>query len=780
MAGEDKRKGIPLQQPVFYWDYALGPRTGKNKKRGRYKINRCEVLISGNKCFYYGYILDGELYAYNAIDWKETFWQIWFDNNKNKKPAEFEKPKPGASFIHAPNFHKRVKSISALGERPKELKSIKLVPGEIYRFWVDYYMVDEEAIRSPQKNDRRKHFVGQYRWAAIPPHESEKAKKPKEWQVVRIPKASKGKRPKVVLNCRRYAFLPRIMDIVAKLRQYQSSYTKHIANLGVARSYLQCLFQIGSYSIQDDTQLSLHLGNWASGKKVDDWMRSYYMLTHDMSNLLEASEVYLLENDESYRLAQWASICARKLFHTLKDNKQFLLDFNTREANGHNSDQIRDIVAEASLILTRTPAIVKKRWLKDSEVTYNYDKSEVRGLKGFARGKAPNMAWAITTDGSPKVRGYWISSGWDKKYVDKIYKPFIDAAKSGGLIKAIDKGKKKGFVEESVETLSPLFAARENLTLLTVSLGAFLNKDAEKITKDVFQIMKDQKLISASVTFDQAKSKLKLNGSAADDFVEGKGMTGVLAGSGLTTMFKWLVMNDAWTKAGGTGKTKDLLDASQKTGDYFANGMGLADDFLSYIGKAEGAAKVLGKAGGGLSVLVDGFDTGLFVYYEFMVEDKQKRLEYSGDYLTKSTAYNVVITGGKALNTLGSAFTCSIVGAPIGLALKAIGLGISNLTELIKAIDAIGEKERKLFNDIWKKAKMHSATVEIMKFHDVTGKKKRQPMSSNVDTHLKVLDSKFFGLGDYWVGLKKNRIDIIRQVFNKYSQKDLQKKISAK
>ena len=109
MGGDKKkRRGIPIQQPVFYWDYALGARTGRNKKKGQYKIGRCEVLISGNKCFYYGYIIDGELYAYDAKDWKEIFWKTWFDSNKSKKPAKFDKPNPGNSFTHAPNFHKRV------------------------------------------------------------------------------------------------------------------------------------------------------------------------------------------------------------------------------------------------------------------------------------------------------------------------------------------------------------------------------------------------------------------------------------------------------------------------------------------------------------------------------------------------------------------------------------------------------------------------------------------------------------------------------------------------
>jgi len=776
--GGGKRKGIPVQQPVFYWDYALGPRTGKNAQKGRYRINRCEVLISGNKCFYYGYIIDGELYAYDAIDWKETFWDIWFENNKSKKPAQFDKPNPGSSFTHAPIFHKRVQSIKALGERPPELKSIKLIPGEIYRFWVDFYMVDEQALRSPEKGDRRKHFVGEYRWAPIPPHESHRAGKPKEWQVVRIPKAARGKRPKVVLTCRRYAFLPRIMDLVGRLKTYQNSFTKHLATLGVARSLMQCMYQVGTYSINDNYQLSLHLGNYVSGKQVDDWMRGYYRITKYMHDLLTASELFLLEFKKTADLARWANIRARKLYHTLKENEQFLTDLNFREANGHNSDQVRDIVAEAQLVLTRTPPVIKSRVLDDSNIVYNYDKSQVRSLKGFSKKEYPDVAWQFFEKGKqPKVKAYWFAQGWDKKYVENIYKPFIKAAKNGGLKKAVEKTQKKGTLEKTVTTLSPLFAARENLTVLTTGIGSHLSGNSKDFTRDVFQLLKDQKLIKDSVSFDEAATTLKMNGAAADDFVTSKGMSGILAGSGLTTMFKWMVMSDSWDKAGTSGKTKDFLDATQKTGDYFANGMGLADDLLSYIGKAEGAAKVLGKAGGGLGVLFDGFDTGLFVYYEMMTEDKQKRIDYGEDYLQKTTAYNCVIAGGKALNTLGSAFTCSVVGAPIGLVLKAIGLGISNLTELIMAIDAIGEKEKKLFNDIWKKFKSPGAFSDVIGFYDKTLPKSGFSVINAVEQEMEVLNSKFFGLGDYWVGLKGGRVDEIRQVFNNYSQKDLKKKM---
>jgi hypothetical protein len=244
-------------------------------------------------------------------------------------------------------------------------------------------------------------------------------------------------------------------------------------------------------------------------------------------------------------------------------------------------------------------------------------------------------------------------------------------------------------------------------------------------------------------------------------------------------MIKWMVMTDSWGKA-GTGTTKDFLDAAQKTGDYFSNGMGLADDFLSYIGKAEGAAKVLGRVGGGLGVLTDGFDTGLFVYYELLVEDKNKRIDYSEDYVSKTTAYNCVIAGGKAINTLGSAFTCSIVGAPIGIVLKAIGTGVSTLTELVKAIDAIGEKERKLFKDLWKKLKSPGAYYDVLNFYDTSSQSKGFSVVRSIDKEISVLESKWSGLGDHWVGTKKGRIGSIRQVFNNYSQADLKKKKAKK
>ncbi|GEM_PF-3027252 len=777
MGGEEKRKGIPVQQPVFYWDYGLGPRTGSNEKRGQFIIDRCEVLISGNKCFFYGYIINGELYAYDARDWKEIFWKTWFDNNKNKKPAEFDRPGPGHSFIHAPIFHKRVSDVKALGQKPPELKSIKLIPGEIYRFWVDYYLVDEQGLRSVVNSDRRVHFIGNIPWAPIPPHESDKAKSPKEWQVVKIPLAAKGKRPKVILNCRRYAFLPRIMDLVGKLKTYQKSYTKHLATLGTARSLMQSLYQIGSYSINDNTQLSLHLGNYVSGKKVDDWMRSYYRITRYFYDLLTASELFLLEFEETARLSQWANIRARKLYHTLKENKQFLLDLNFREANGHNSDQIRDIIAEAQLVLMRTPPVINSRYLKENEIEYNYDKTDIKRIKGFSKDKAPDVAWKFYESGkTPRVKGYWFAKGWDKKYVDDIFKPFINAAKSGGLKKEIQKTQKQGVIAETVATLSPLFAARENLTVLTAALGTHLSGNARGFTQDVFQLLKDQKLIKDSVTFEQATATLKMNGAAADDFVTPKGMSGILAGSGLTTMFKWMVMSDAWDKAGVSGQTKDFMEASQKTADYFANGMGLADDLLSYLGKAEGASKALGKAGGALGVLADTFDTGMFVYYEFMVEDKNKRIDYSEDYLDKTTAYNCVIAGGKVLNTLGSAFTCSVVGAPIGLVLKAIGLGVSTLTELIMAIDGIGEKEKKLFIDLWKKLKSPGAYANIIDFYNKTMPKQEFSVVNEVEDNMAVLNNKFLGLGDYWVGMKGNRIEAMRQVFQKYSQADLKKK----
>ncbi len=774
MAPKDKRKGIPIQQPLFYWEYALGPE--KNQKKGTTLVDRCEILISGNKAFYYGYIVEGELYAFNAVDWCDIFWKPWLSRNKGKKPAQLEKVKPGLSFIHAPIYHKRVSDIKELG-KPKEPQTIFLVPGETYRAWVDYYLVDEQGLRTIA-SDRREHFVGDMRWAPTPPYEDDKASKPKEWQVFKFTAAPKGQRPKIILKCRRYAFLPRIMDLTWRLKKIQEEFVKELSRLGCARSFMQCLYQIGSFSIQDNYKLQIGVVNHSSGKPVDPWIKHYAKMTGDLNDMLKTTEMYLMENAECARIARKANAVARVIYHTLKENKQFLKDFNLRDASGHNSDQVRDIIAQAQLTLFKTPMPVFSRDLAESEIVFNDDRSAVLGVKSFGGAKPyPNTCWIFKKKGqTPKVKGYWLGKGWDSRFWEEVYKPFISGAKANGLKNSIDKTQKTGALEEAALNLNPLYAARENLTFITLALGAHVGNNMEKFSKDVFEILQSEKLLDSSVTFNQAKAMIKTQGSV-DALATPKGMSGILLGSGLYLLFEGVFMADAWNKAGGSKKTKDYLDAVTKTIDFAEDVVGITAETLNYLNKAETAAKVLGKTAGVLGALADGMDTGLFIYYEMVVEDKQKQIDFDKEYLDRTTAYNFAIAGGRAVNTLGSALTCTIVGAPIGLVLKAVGTGVSTLVELAKAIDEIGEKEKKLFHDVWKKLKANKAHKDILDFYDRLSTSYDGPPHTALDEYLAGLEE---GLGDSWVGMKNGRVDAIRQVFNVSTPEQLQKKIAKK
>ena len=254
------------------------------------------------------------------------------------------------------------------------------------------------------------------------------------------------------------------------------------------------------------------------------------------------------------------------------------------------------------------------------------------------------------------------------------------------------------------------------------------------------------------------------------------GSTRILLTSGLTVMFKGLVLWETWGKAKKSAKGRDYSEAIQKTVDFSGDAASLASEVLKQLDKAKGAASKLGKAGGVLGVLSDGIDTGIFVYYDMLEEGgiKDRKIKYEDAYNTRCAFYNGFIAAGKVTSTVGSAFMCSVVGAPIGLIIKAIGLGISNLSELIKAIDGIGEEEKKLFKNIWNKMTVtrKKEFEGLLNYYISMNNKFRhgKPHWNIINTQIAALEK---GFGDEWVGIGEKKVKEIRQVFNIVNQKSL-------
>ncbi|OEU64787.1 MAG: hypothetical protein BBJ57_04775 [Desulfobacterales bacterium PC51MH44] len=764
------RKGIPLQQPIFCWDSWLGPKNVRErllKKHGKPLIHRAEVLIASGKMFLHGFIIEGELEAYNAAQWRDELWKPWLKKNKNKKPAQWDRLKSGESFGKS---HFLARSIKELA-KPK--KRFYLIPGETYKVWVDYFLVLENGIQVRRivgrgfrdEGDHIDHYVGDRSWGPVLPHEDYRVRNPKHWQVVKIPRATRtGKRPVVTLKCRRYAFLPRLISHTRALMKVQDKIAKEYAKIGCLRSYAQCLCDIASYSL--DMNINYKVYESLLFKKKPGVQ--YGNMVDVLKNIMVLSEFFILENPKKREQVQIANVYARIIYNTLRFNKQYIKDLHFRELNDLSSDQIRDTIAQAQLAIVKTPCPVYQRDLKQNEIIFN--KWVKNDILGFRLSKYPDKALKIETKNQPlKIRAYWFGTGWDKKYATDIFKPFIAAGKNGSLKKQIAQGRESGSLSKTIVTLSPLFAARENITFIINAIGNNLHPNQRDFVKNAYGLLVDQGLVK-NVSFEEA-----LNKDPAT-LVNSKGMSQIMATTGLTVMFKSLVLWDKWDRAKKSSKGQDYAEAIKQTVDFTGDAASLASETLEYLDKASSAASRLGKVGGVLGVLTDGIDTGIFVYYDALEEKgrRERKMKYEDAYLTRCMGYNIVIAAGKAASTVGSAFMCSVVGAPIGIIIKAIGLSASNFAELVKAIDGIGEEEKKLFKEIWNimTDKRYNEFSSALDYYN--NMKKKYGNGTQWTRIKKQIDELDAGIGDSWVGIGAKK-DEIRLVFNKVDQSMLTK-----
>ena len=229
-----------------------------------------------------------------------------------------------------------------------------LLAGRPYRFWVDYWLF-EEAGDNVDVVDPVEHHNGSASWNPPVPTRG-------DWQTRTIPR---GQNPRVVLDCRRYAFLPRLKDLISNHRTMRDTLARHLSGLGLARTYLECLRRIVGFSFDDHVVLNPGHVRWDSAG------RHYAQLGYALFQMDAYSRAYLIEQRTSQLIIWHLNRYARKIFHTLRHNRTFLQDIRDRELADRNSDEIRDIIAQAQLAVVNTPPPVSARDIPENETVYN-------------------------------------------------------------------------------------------------------------------------------------------------------------------------------------------------------------------------------------------------------------------------------------------------------------------------------------------------------------------------------------------------------------------------
>ena len=206
------------------------------------------------------------------------------------------------------------------------------------------------------------------------------------------------------------------------------------------------------------------------------------------------------------------------------------------------------------------------------------------------------------------------------------------------------------------------------------------------------------------------------------------------------------------------------MHLAQATADFASATTDVTNSVLVSINRGSRVVRAGSAAGGALGVLSDGLDTGLFLYDEFNAEARARSdRRYGDDFVDREVGYNCVIAGGKVVSTVGSALMCSVVLAPAGILVKAVGLGISNFTEFAREMDRLGEEEQELCRMIWRRM-----NADCADFRSYYNRMVRTHGRSFPWTHVQTqFDNLERGVGDHWVSISSNHIRAVRMAFNR-------------
>ena len=116
----------------------------------------------------------------------------------------------------------------------------------------------------------------------------------------------------------------------------------------------------------------------------------------------------------------------------------------------------------------------------------------------------------------PVARGYFTGPAWRDRYFQDIYRPFMRAA-------AAPQG-----LSTAVARLSPLFAARENLTFITNAVVVPGSRQFQSYARMSHSVMRQHGLIQPGWDFDRVQRHV-LAGNNVNDFARSRGgPTGIL------------------------------------------------------------------------------------------------------------------------------------------------------------------------------------------------------------------------------------------------------------
>jgi hypothetical protein len=432
--------------------------------------------------------------------------------------------------------------------------------------------------------------------------------------------------------------------------------------------------------------------NISPGRSQADSGGHFQRLADSFSQMESIAAFHLYENPESERLIHNANYHANRIWLTIR-NRQFVSDINTREVAqaysmdapieaGQNSDQVRDILMRAHLTLLNAPPARTRQQVNPSAPLHGPRLEILRGGEGAGQFDVVNAVELY----APRT--------WENLYYAGILLPFLENANQVGN-EDLDSARN---LPQQFD-FSPLFAARQNITFIANSISMrYTLGTHQNIVYWTHRVLREQGYVLGGA--DEVRTRMMTGGSVEDFARTTGGATGILLTGGLTVLWKGYVARNKWREALRTRSTRDYASASQATID------GLGDAFSLYTNIANAHygfettwAARMSTAGNVFSVVSDALEAGIFFYDEFIARDDTDR--YGDNFLERQMAYNTVIFAGRAACAVGSGLMCSGAGLPLGIVVKAAGLTVANVTELIREIDRLGEWEEHNIRDIW-------------------------------------------------------------------------------
>ena len=737
---------IQLSHPLVFWTDLLsspGKKAKGQKTTGRPDprlVDRAELLIegptaSGKTVMHYAQVHSGQLYAARLHpDWAAAWKKLASGTGDHPDRADYVK--------HLGDALEVVERRYTSGKRPL---TGPFISGRPYRIWVDYWLADWDASLDPLWDGRRaaavSHTRGDDGWQAPVPAL-------KGWEEVTI---KRGAQNHLLLTCRRFAFFPRLYRLTTELERWTARYATRVGELGAARAHFDAL-RVTMACLQKENASTLMV----TGKR--GVAADYARLGKACGDALAVSQAFLLEDEKARSYARNAAYIARRLYGALaKPESPFVADLNAREEAGGVSDQMRALVARAALALFKAPGVTDARDLKSGE---DFELS-ADGTRIAAVTCTPKPLVTLAAQGSSPVqaRGYFATRSWAERYYTNVYKRDVEAAAKS---------------DSWVDKASPLFALREQLTLVATGLmnTALQDVKPEAYTKALFKLLNRKELLSLPEGYGwdaSLEKNYRAFAAATGQWEEPtkvsklKGVSGFALGNGLTAFIKLATWHDKAQKAGASTSPTDELAALHAGVDAVSNTLALGDDLAHVLTTYQkGAAIIKGAStaaqyGAVLGVVADTMETGLFVYAEFNADQREQNAAvYTSDFNDRLAVYNGLIAAGKSVNTVGSGFLCSAVGAPVGIVLKASGQGVANLAELAREIDRIGEAEEATVRRIWKQLDGGSPAVKA--FYQKLEKELALPTKwSDFPT---LIDA----IGDWRAIKEKEHLDLIKKL----------------